>query len=491
MIGRRSLLTTLGAMLGVLTGRLEARAGVLVPASPFAAAERRNALLRPVALHQREIPLAATAFGAVGDGAADDTTAINNALNAAAATVNNVYGAKVLLPKGQYIISGPLSIPNGVHLCGDGPYSSQIVAKSTFNATSMITNSQHNGGQEYAFLEKLWIGVQAGATMTYGVDFNTLYVNSFIRDCNIVGIPGIGLHLASTASAGPYFIENNWIVNSAHQNILVEEVAGSSGAFCGINFYGNTSEHCGAGYANFHLDNNSSSGSNIFGVYIAAHHIEQSHTGTDTYCMYVDGIVEMIVDNLQCLTGGGTLTGVYITDNGINLRQHYRNISNPNVINPILNDDKNGVNFGANWVPQYSTPDFAYATGQLNPATDNAYTLGGSGIRWSAVWAANGTIQTSDAKLKKDIVALDCGLDELLRLAPVSFNWKDGKNGRQFGLVAQAVQDVIPEAVVRGDDPERLLGLKYSALIPVIINAIASLKQENDALKSDLARLRL
>ena len=476
-IGRRSLLATLGAMLGVLTGRLEARAGVLVPASPFAAAGRRNSLLRPVALQQREVPLAATAFGAIGDGSVDDTTAINNALTAAAATVNSVYGAKVLLPKGRYAISGQLSIPDGVHLCGEGPFSSQIVAKSTFNATSMITNSHHDSTQEYAFLEKLWIGIQAGATMTYGVDFNTVYVNSFIRDCNIVGIPGIGLHLASTASAGPYFIENNWIVNSTHQNILVEEVAGNSGAFCGINFYGNTSEHCGAGYANFHMLNNSSSGTNIFGVYVSGHHIEQSNTGAGTYCMYVDGVHGLIVENLQCLTGGGTLTGVYIANNGINLQQHYRNISNINVINPILNDALNGVNFGGVFLPQYSTPDFAYSTGELNPAKDNAYTLGGSGIRWSAVWAANGTIQTSDAKMKKDIVALDCGLDELLRLAPVSFNWKDGKDGRQFGLVAQAVQDVIPEAVVRGDDAERLLGLKYSALIPVIINAIASLNR--------------
>jgi hypothetical protein len=362
-----------------------------------------------------------------------------------------------------------------VHLCGDGPESSQITAKSTFNATSMITNQYHDGTQEYAFLENLYLGAQSGATMTYGVDLNTTYVNSFIRDCIISYLPGIGLHIASTASAGPICVENNWIIGSSKQNILVEEMSGHTGAFCGLNFYGNTSEHCGAGYANFHITNNGSASTCVFGVLISGHHLEQSNTGAGTYCLYVDGINGLVVDNLQCMTGGGTLTGVYITNNGINLHHHYRNIFNPNEINPILNDALNGVTFGAVQVPQYSTPDFAYSTGPLNPAKDNAYTLGGSGIRWSAVWAANGAIQTSDYRVKKDIVALDQGLDELLRLAPVSFNWKGGEGGRQFGLVAQAVQDVIPEAVVRGTDPEGLLGLKYSALIPVIINAIREL----------------
>src|SRR5262249_16300343 len=162
-------------------------------------------------------------------------------------------------------------------------------------------------------------------------------VNSFIRDCIICGIPGVGLHLASTASAGPYWISNNWILLSTHENILVEEMSGDTGAFCSLHFHGNTSENCGAGYANMRLTTNSKVMASLFGVAIYSHHFEQSITGAGTYCMYVDGAANMLIENLVCLTGGGTLTGVEITNSPFNLRQNYRNISNINGINPILN----------------------------------------------------------------------------------------------------------------------------------------------------------
>lgn len=42
-------------------------------------------------------------------------------------------------------------------------------------------------------------------------------------------------------------------------------------------------------------------------------------------------------------------------------------------------------------------------TGYLRPFLDDAYSLGGSSNRWSAVYASNGTIQTSDRRRKSDI----------------------------------------------------------------------------------------
>ncbi len=38
--------------------------------------------------------------------------------------------------------------------------------------------------------------------------------------------------------------------------------------------------------------------------------------------------------------------------------------------------------------------------GNLTPELDNAYSLGKAGARFSAVWAANGVIQTSDSRDK-------------------------------------------------------------------------------------------
>src|SRR6185369_9214500 len=65
-------------------------------------------------------------------------------------------------------------------------------------------------------------------------------------------------------------------------------------------------------------------------------------------------------------------------------------------------------------------------TGYLYPLTDNAYQFGSSSNRWSAIWAANGTIQTSDARTKDNIKDSELGLNFIESLRPVSYTWKVG-----------------------------------------------------------------
>lgn len=64
----------------------------------------------------------------------------------------------------------------------------------------------------------------------------------------------------------------------------------------------------------------------------------------------------------------------------------------------------------------------------LTPGSDNTYTLGGSGLRWSVVWAATGTINTSDERSKTDIEDASLGLGFINALRPVSYLYKVGKN---------------------------------------------------------------
>lgn len=63
---------------------------------------------------------------------------------------------------------------------------------------------------------------------------------------------------------------------------------------------------------------------------------------------------------------------------------------------------------------------------EFAPQQDNAYSLGNADQRWTAVWAVNGTIQTSDATLKTDIRPLPAALPLLASINPVTFKWKDG-----------------------------------------------------------------
>jgi len=79
--------------------------------------------------------------------------------------------------------------------------------------------------------------------------------------------------------------------------------------------------------------------------------------------------------------------------------------------------------------------------GAYYPSTDNARNLGGTSNRWAAVYAANGTIQTSDRTRKHDISGDTLGLDFVQRLRPVSFVMNDESDEvRRHGLIAAIQQ---------------------------------------------------
>lgn len=79
----------------------------------------------------------------------------------------------------------------------------------------------------------------------------------------------------------------------------------------------------------------------------------------------------------------------------------------------------------------------------------------------------------SDLRLKRNVTDLSYGLGEILRLRPVSYEWRDRSDGRQnLGLIGQEVEGVIPEIVARGKDEAGMMSLNYTGLVPVLIKAI-------------------
>ncbi len=116
----------------------------------------------------------------------------------------------------------------------------------------------------------------------------------------------------------------------------------------------------------------------------------------------------------------------------------------------------------------------------------------GGGERRVDVWdrfTVHGTfVNSSDRRHKQDIEALNHGLEEVLRLRPVSFNWKESFNAhRSVGLIAQEVLPVLPEIVYADNDSaEASLNVSYTALVPVLINAIQELTQRVATLESEL-----
>jgi hypothetical protein len=130
-----------------------------------------------------------------------------------------------------------------------------------------------------------------------------------------------------------------------------------------------------------------------------------------------------------------------------------------------------------------TNPEKLVVSGNIIPRTSGSGTIGTSVYKWNAVYATNGTIQTSDRRMKTNILDLKYGLKEVLAMRPVSFNWKTtpGSN-KKVGLIAQEVKAIVPE-VVSGDETKETLGLNYAELVPVLINAVKEQQKEIEALK--------
>lgn len=134
--------------------------------------------------------------------------------------------------------------------------------------------------------------------------------------------------------------------------------------------------------------------------------------------------------------------------------------------------------------------------GAVKPAIDNAQTLGASGARWSAVWSATGTIQTSDARLKTDILPSDLGLDFILALEPVRYRWREGNDEVvHYGLLAQQVQATAQalgvqhfggHVLVDPDDGDSQQALRYSSFIGPLIAAVQAVETRLKKLESGL-----
>ena len=100
----------------------------------------------------------------------------------------------------------------------------------------------------------------------------------------------------------------------------------------------------------------------------------------------------------------------------------------------------------------------------------------------------------SDRRFKKDITPFGPVLGQLSALQPVHYFWRAAEfperhfgDSRGYGLIAQEVEQVLPELVVT--NPDGYKAVDYSKLPLLTIQAVKELKGENDALKERVAQL--
>lgn len=102
----------------------------------------------------------------------------------------------------------------------------------------------------------------------------------------------------------------------------------------------------------------------------------------------------------------------------------------------------------------------------------------GSGTTCTIGNGSGGTSCTSDEKLKENIKDLNLGLNEILALRTVEYNWKDKtkSQSKKIGLIAQEVQEVIPQAVNQIQDG--LLGIDYTSLVVPLVKSVQELNDK-------------
>jgi len=108
----------------------------------------------------------------------------------------------------------------------------------------------------------------------------------------------------------------------------------------------------------------------------------------------------------------------------------------------------------------------------------NGATKGNISITSSAV-AYN---TTSDERLKENIVDAPAGNIDAIRVR--SFDWKADGTHQTYGMVAQELVDVAPEAVSQGATDNDMWGVDYSKLVPMMIKEIQDLKAKVKELES-------
>jgi hypothetical protein len=83
---------------------------------------------------------------------------------------------------------------------------------------------------------------------------------------------------------------------------------------------------------------------------------------------------------------------------------------------------------------------------------------------------------SSDARLKHDIVDAPEASSLIDAIQVRSFKWNADNSHQRYGFVAQELLEVAPEAVSQPADPDDMMGVDYSKLVPMLVKEIQSLR---------------
>jgi hypothetical protein len=105
--------------------------------------------------------------------------------------------------------------------------------------------------------------------------------------------------------------------------------------------------------------------------------------------------------------------------------------------------------------------------------------IGSSASSGALHYTANGTLttNTSDRRLKTNILSLTNALNKVKQLRGVTYNWSENPTGdTRIGFIAQEVNSIVPELTfVNPNSPENYMGVHYDNVTALLVEAIKEL----------------
>ena len=92
---------------------------------------------------------------------------------------------------------------------------------------------------------------------------------------------------------------------------------------------------------------------------------------------------------------------------------------------------------------------------------------------------------SSDQRLKENIADADDAGSKVDAIQVRKFDWKVDGSHQDYGMIAQELQTVAPEAVSAPEDPDEMMGVDYSKLVPMLVKEIQSLRARVNALEAE------
>ena len=202
-----------------------------------------------------------------------------------------------------------------------------------------------------------------------------------------------------------------------------------------------------------------------------------------------------IAKNLN--VGGVTTLGITSTTN---LTSQQLNVSGITTVDS-LNINTTGIGEGDIGSDGGTDGIFGiYNTSNSGTFTFNAKNSGGTNIIILSLSSSSVTVDgdlnvtgdiaafyvPSDRNWKDNITPIPDALNKVLSISGNTFDWneKSSQLGKDAGVIAQEIQEVLPEAVIEREDGH--LSVSYTKIVPLLIEAVKELSQKIDKLQQKL-----